>query len=166
MRRRLHLFLFALLPLLPLGAQKTTDFTEHLLKESVVKESVDCITLTQQMLGRIGKLALLSSGLDKNAAADMRELLDQCQSLRVLAGEKNVEECRSKALTLLRKNRNRYLLFDEENGVWFRIQGKRIVEVVLLPNVVKDGRFVLVGITGDFSEKTLRESFLRKKEKE
>lgn len=142
--------LAVLLPLLAM-AQKEQDFSSRFMTLYGSNYEISSTTVSPLMMERMMQLPKVEEN------EQMRQVLSQLKSIRLLASEKSSDAPHlfANAKELAKSNPSRYKLYAEETGkcLYTRRRGKTIVEVVLF--MEQDASFSLINLTGNMDEQFL-----------
>lgn len=149
---------------IPLWSQGTSDFVGRFMQINKPSASdVRCITVGPRM---VEKMMRLPEEQDNTASARIKDILEGCKSIRILKVQDQAPQYREKMLSLLEKNKKRYVPYNEpgtapadsESRLWVRRRGKNIVEVIIL-SPEDENRFSVLNLTGsmdsDFIERLI-----------
>lgn len=146
----------ALLPLLAWAqSQKQQDFATRFMKLYSNGTSLQCTTISPQMLERMMQLP----DIEDDSAE--KKIFSQLKSIQMLTNTvpEETNELYNEALQLAQNNTQRYKLRAETDDkmLYIRQRGKVIVEMVLLMKTEQN--FRLINLTGNMTDKFLDQVF-------
>lgn len=150
--RLLAVLLLAVAGITSAHASDEEDFASRYMKLYGENTSLQCVTLSPQMMASAVKVA------DSVDDVAVREALSHLHSMRVvtLAEPGQADSLHAKALDLIRQNHKRYQPYygDTGNGrvgIWVRKKDEVILEIILVANE-EAGEFSIVDVTGEMDD--------------
>ncbi len=136
---------------------RSQDFAARFMTAYKSDTTVHCTTISPKMFEEIK----LRQGLVKTD--EMKEAIENIQSVRIVESSRNARACFGNAETLLQKNRNRFEIVlerktaDESTLIGVRRRNKTIVEcVALYLRPRKSSPFMIINLTGTHLDEVMR----------
>ena len=168
MRRLLFCILIALIPSAVVYGGSEQDFIGKMLSHvngkadtystSEYEHITVSPTMIKSVLKMIGSNTKLLSEVDANKQEQLKGLLENVKSLRVLTVSKEAAKYMTLTQKLFNKNKHVYKEYaveqlGEDKQIWTRQSGKSVIEIVMIEENPKgDDTLQIVDLTGNFGD--------------
>lgn len=168
MRRLLFAILIALIPSAVVYGGTEQDFIGKMLShvngkaDTYLTSEYEHITVSPTMiksvLKMIGSNTKLLSEVDADKQEQLKGLLENVKSLRVLTVSKEADKYMTLTQKLFNKNKHVYKEYvveqlGEDKQIWTRQSGKNVIEIVMIEENPKgDDTLQIVDLTGNFGD--------------